>query len=115
MGRPEPVTRSLIWTPHLASVSSKSTFLTPNLLGSLWMISAMGAFALEDTFLKSAASQLPVAEILVLFGLGGALVFGLLAIVNRERILTPPAFAPVMLIRFFSSFWGVCFLSLHLP
>ncbi|MEY8802455.1 EamA/RhaT family transporter, partial [Leisingera sp. XS_AS12] len=34
------------------------------LRGSLLMVLAMGAFALEDMFLKSAAAALPVGQIL---------------------------------------------------
>ena len=31
--------------------------MTPNLLGSLWMVAAMAGFAVEDMFLKSAAAS----------------------------------------------------------
>ncbi|MFX0544963.1 DMT family transporter [Roseovarius sp. S1116L3] len=46
-----------------------------NLIGSLWMITAMALFAVEDGFIKAAATSLPVGEILMIFGLGGAAVF----------------------------------------
>ena len=42
--------------------------MTPNLLGSLWMVAAMAGFAVEDMFLKSAARELPVGQILMIFG-----------------------------------------------
>ncbi len=39
------------------------------------MVLAMAAFAVEDALVKRAAQALPVAEVLVLFGAGGALIF----------------------------------------
>ena len=51
-----------------------------NLIGSAWMIGAMACFALEDALLKAAAVASPVWQILVLFGLGGALIFACVAI-----------------------------------
>ena len=50
-----------------------------NLIGSAWMVAAMACFAIEDAFIKTASATLPLAQILILFGLGGALVFALLA------------------------------------
>lgn len=46
-----------------------------NLIGSVWMVVAMAGFAVEDSLLKVAAQSLPKAEVLVLFGLGGMVVF----------------------------------------
>lgn len=48
-----------------------------NLRGMGWMVLAMAAFALEDALLKQVARMLPIGQVLVLFGIGGALVFGL--------------------------------------
>lgn len=76
------------------------TPLPPNLAGSLWMIAAMAAFALEDAFVKQAALRLPVSEILVLFGLGGALAFWALAAFNREHVFRREVISPVMQVRF---------------
>lgn len=70
-----------------------------NLAGSLWMIAAMGAFAVEDACVKAAAAQLPVAEVLVLFGLGGALVFAMAAIAKGEPLVTPDTLSRSMRIR----------------
>ncbi len=65
-----------------------------NLHGSLWMIAAMGAFAVEDAFVKAASATLPVGQVLVLFGLGGALVFA--AIARRDG---QPLFSRAVLSR----------------
>mgnify|MGYP001811966972 CR=1 FL=1 len=70
-----------------------------NLLGSLWMVAAMGGFAVEDMFLKSAAQELPVGQVMVIFGLGGALVFSLVAGLKREPVFAPEAFGRTMMIR----------------
>jgi len=53
-----------------------------NLLGSLWMVAAMALFAVEDAFVKAASRSVPVGEVLILFGLGGALVFAAGALIG---------------------------------
>lgn len=73
--------------------------MTPNFLGSLWMVAAMAGFAVEDMFLKSVAQGLPVGEVLMIFGAGGMLGFALLAARRGERILHPAILTPVLLIR----------------
>lgn len=59
-----------------------------NLIGSLWMVAAMAAFAVEDVFVKAVSEKLPVAQILIIFGLGGAFLFACLAIFKRERLFS---------------------------
>lgn len=70
-----------------------------NLVGSLWMVTAMAVFAVEDAFIKAAAATLPAGQVLILFGLGGALAFAGLACANRERLFTRDAVSPTMRIR----------------
>lgn len=60
--------------------------MTENQRGSLLMVAAMAAFALEDMFIKSAAARLPVGQVLIVFGLGGMLIFGVLARMRGEQI-----------------------------
>ncbi len=67
--------------------------------GSLWMIAAMGAFSVEDAFVKAASAGLPVAEVLVLFGLGGAAVFALAARLSGARLLSPAVLSRAMCVR----------------
>lgn len=50
--------------------------MTPNLRGSLFMILSMAGFAVEDAFIKAAARQMPVGQVLIVMGLAGMLVFG---------------------------------------
>ncbi|GAA6207696.1 DMT family transporter [Cognatishimia sp. WU-CL00825] len=63
------------------------------------MVAAMGAFAIEDVFIKAAAKTLPVGQILILFGMGGALVFAALARRNGEGLRAPEILSPAMAIR----------------
>ncbi len=70
-----------------------------NLIGSLWMVGVMAAFAVEDGFIKAATAEIPVAQVLILFGLGGALLFALDAVRVGERIFHPDVLSPPMRIR----------------
>ena len=65
-----------------------------NLKGMAWMTLAMLAFALTDMFMVFAAREMPVWQILFLFGMGGAVLFGIWA-----RALGHPWMSPVLLMR----------------
>jgi len=56
-----------------------------NLKGMAWMTLAMLAFALTDMFIVFITDDLPVGQILFLFGLGGAVLFGLWARLQGHR------------------------------
>ncbi|MEZ5801327.1 MAG: hypothetical protein R3D29_13785 [Nitratireductor sp.] len=49
--------------------------------------------------IKIVSRSLPVSEILILFGFGGAVVFATLAVSNGERLFSPDVVSPPMLIR----------------
>lgn len=83
-----------------------------NLLGSLWMILAMAGFAIEDALIKSAAVTLPKAQVLVLFGLGGVIVFGLWARMAGARLADPAVLSRPMRIRAVFEIWGRLFYML---
>ena len=51
------------------------------------MVAAMAGFAVEDMFLKAAAQSVPVAQVMVIFGAGGAICFAALAILRGEPFL----------------------------
>ncbi|ASP37154.1 EamA family transporter [Labrenzia sp. VG12] len=78
------------------------------------MIAAMAAFALEDALVKQAASGLPVSEVLILFGLGGAVAFWALAAIKRETVFHRDVLSPVMKIRFAFELVGRLFYILAL-
>lgn len=67
-----------------------------NFKGICWMVAAMGTFALEDALVKAAARQLPIGQLLMMFGLGGMLAFvafprrggvGLLHVAARSKAM----------------------------
>ncbi|SEL11732.1 EamA-like transporter family protein [Roseovarius nanhaiticus] len=70
-----------------------------NLLGSLWMITAMALFAVEDSFVKVASQTVPVGEVLILFGLGGAAVFACLLALQGKPLFQPEVVSRPMRIR----------------
>ena len=70
-----------------------------NLLGSFWMVASMAAFAVEDAFVKAASEALPVGQILIIFGFGGAFVFACLALMNSEQLFSTEVTSRPMLIR----------------
>lgn len=57
-----------------------------NLQGSLLMIGAMALFAIEDAFIKAASQTLPIGQIMIVFGLGGAAIFACVARLNDEPL-----------------------------
>lgn len=80
-----------------------------NLVGSLWMVSAMAAFAVEDVFVKAASTALPVGQILILFGLGGAFVFACVAIRQKQRLFTADVVSRPMRLRMLFEVFGRLF------
>ena len=69
------------------------------MIGSCWMIAAMAGFAVEDSFIKFSSSLLPIGQVLLLFGLGGGLVFATGAIMNGDQLFTRQAVSPTMRVR----------------
>ncbi len=70
-----------------------------NLRGSAFMVAAMAGFAVEDMFLKAAAAELPVGQILILFGGLGMLAFAGFVRAEGGRLLHPAILSPPVLIR----------------
>ncbi|MFT5111081.1 MAG: drug/metabolite transporter (DMT)-like permease [Parasphingorhabdus sp.] len=70
-----------------------------NLIGGLWMVTAMAVFAVEDVLIKAVSMVLPVGQILIIFGLGGALVFAWVAVLKKERLFNSDVISPPMLLR----------------
>ena len=63
------------------------------------MVVAMAAFAIEDALVKHAARELPIGELLVIFGLGGALLFAALARRDGVPLFTAAVCSPSMAVR----------------
>ncbi len=73
--------------------------MSDNLRGALLMAMAMAGFALEDMFIKLLADALPVGQILVLLGVGGAVAFGIIAHRKGQDLLSPALLTPALLLR----------------
>jgi drug/metabolite transporter (DMT)-like permease len=85
-----------------------------NLFGALWMVGAMAAFAIEDALVKAVTASLPVAQVLVLFGAGGATVFAATAALRGERLFGADAVSPPMRVRICFEVAGRLFYTLAL-
>lgn len=70
-----------------------------NLLGGSFMVGAMAAFAAEDALIKAASETLPTGQILIYFGLGGALLFAALAKIHGQPLFSAAVVSRPMLIR----------------
>ncbi len=70
-----------------------------NFRASLWMVTAMAAFAIEDAVIKHLADQMPVGQIMLLLGVGGFVAFGLLLRPRGLRLLVPQALRGAVLLR----------------
>jgi drug/metabolite transporter (DMT)-like permease len=80
-----------------------------NLRGIGWMIASMAAFAIEDAFLKTVTKQLPVGQVLMMFGAGGLCVFALLARRAGASIFQAQVLTKNMLFRAVFEFFGRLF------
>ena len=67
--------------------------------GSLLMIAAMALFAVEDTFIKLAATTLPAGQIVFVLGICGVPLFWALARLRGEAVVTHKALHPAVLLR----------------
>jgi drug/metabolite transporter (DMT)-like permease len=85
-----------------------------NLRGSLFMVAAMAAFAVEDALLKLAAVTVPVGQVLVLFGLFGVVVYGLMCLRAGEAPVTRALLGRVMILRSLAEVTGRLFFMLAL-
>ncbi len=83
-----------------------------NWRGSIWMVAAMAAFAVEDMYIKAATRSMPVGEALVIFGVGGMCAFVAMALHNGDRIVHPDAFSRPLILRSFSEVAGRLFYTL---
>lgn len=80
-----------------------------NLIGSCWMTLAMAGFAVEDAMVKAVTSVLPVGQLLIFFGTGGALLFAFIALAQGENIYSKQVISLPMRIRFLFEILGRLF------
>ena len=70
-----------------------------DLRGSLFMVSAMAGFAVEDAFLKAATREVAVGLALVILGLAGVVVFSVVALRAGAMPLPRSILSPTMALR----------------
>ncbi len=70
-----------------------------NLRGTVLMVVSMALFAVEDVFLKLAAAQMPVGQVLMIFGAFGLLGFGLLVRGRGQRFFDPAMLNKALALR----------------
>ena len=81
-----------------------------NTRGSLFMVMAMAAFAVEDMFLKAAARETDIGVVLTYFGVGGALMFMLLTWRRGEAVIDRAMLSRAVVIREICEMTGrVCY------
>ena len=64
-----------------------------NLRGILFITAAMAAFSIEDSFIKHLSGSVPKGQIMLLLGLGGALVFFLVALRQQVNVFAKRHFS----------------------
>ena len=72
--------------------------MSANKTGAGFMILAMGAFALEDSFFKAATQLTSVSSALIAFGLMGLVIFASLSLRAGEAVWHPACLKRTMLI-----------------
>lgn len=70
-----------------------------NLRGSILMVLSMALFAIEDMFIKLLAGNLPVGQVLMLLGAGGAVIFAVIAARQGARLWSADLWHRAVLIR----------------
>jgi drug/metabolite transporter (DMT)-like permease len=73
------------------------------------MIASMAGFSIEDAFLKTVTKQVPVGQVLMMFGAVGLCVFALMARRAGAQLFHPQAFTRRMLYRAVFEFFGRLF------
>jgi drug/metabolite transporter (DMT)-like permease len=83
-----------------------------NLRGATLMVLAMLGFAIEDSFIKHMGDALPIGQILVMLGIGGAAVFAIVVLAQGRALFERDMLAAPVLIRAVGEIIGtICFIS----
>ena len=69
----------------------------------------MAGFAIEDAFLKTVTKQVPVGQVLMIFGAVGLCIFAIMARRTGAQLFHPQAFTQRMLYRAVFEFFGRLF------
>ena len=83
-----------------------------NLRGATLMVLAMLGFAIEDSFIKLMGDALPVGQILIMLGAGGALVFAAVVLLQGRALFEREILTTPVLLRAVGEIAGtMCFIS----
>ncbi|NKB61780.1 MAG: EamA family transporter [Gammaproteobacteria bacterium] len=63
------------------------------------MMASMAAFAMEDAFIKRVSEFMPTGQILMIFGLGGASVFLVIALIKGDHLFNSAVLSSTMIVR----------------
>lgn len=77
-----------------------------NLRGAILMVLAMLGFAVEDMLIKQMAGALPVGQVVIGLGIGGALIFGGLAKAYGDALISRELLHPALIFRNASEIFG---------
>ena len=80
--------------------------------GPILMVASMAMFAVEDALIKTLSVSIPVGQVGILLGLGGVLVFGILARFQGASLLTKQALRGAVLLRNVAEMFAVVFMLL---
>lgn len=69
----------------------------------------MAAFSVEDVFIKAVSRSIPIGQILILFGMGGVVLFSCFALLNKERLFQADVLSRPMWLRWFFEIFGRLF------
>lgn len=83
-----------------------------NMRGITMMVISMALFAVEDMFIKLLTAAMSIGQVLVFLGLGGAAVFAVMALANRQKLWTRDMRHPAFVIRNLGEIFGtLCFVT----
>ncbi len=71
------------------------------------MIASMSAFAVADTLVKLSTSFISPAQVMFYLFSGGFILFALMAILQKDRLIDPRAFSPILLLRYVAEIAGM--------
>jgi len=90
------------------------TKVAENLKAICLMVIAMAAFAIEDSIIKTLSERLAPGQVLLMIGIGGTLVFYVLAQVRKEGLTRSTVSDPWVIARSVSELLGTAFFVLSL-
>ena len=73
-----------------------------NLRGIIFMLLSMAGFSIEDALIKNLAKEIPVSQILIFLGIGGAVMFASLTVLKGDRLYSSNMRSKAFVIRFVS-------------